>query len=334
MNLKNPLLNINKLIKRLTINSPAKILSLIMAMFLFMFHNINLLKTKTISSKLETENSELIITNIIPESVSVKLRGNESDIANISGDDIITFVDLSSYTEKGAYHVPVQVIKSGGALNIDTLDVSVEPVDILIHLDKSVIKYIKILPGISGKLADGYDFVSEKLNPDQIQIEGPASLMNTISEIRTEPFDISGRYSDFSLLLNLTNPGSFFTFRDNPVIEYSANIRESSIQKLFSDIPINAVNLSEDFSAKIYPETGSVTLHGYYASVNAFVPGNGVLTVDCSQITSEGSFELPVTSNGYTGETDSEDENSDEKSLEIHSYQPEKVTVEITKREN
>jgi YbbR domain-containing protein len=309
-----------------------------MAMFLFMFHNINLLKTKTISSKLKTEGSEFIITNIIPESVSVKLRGNESDIANISGDDIITFVDLNAYTAKGAYHVPVQVIKSGAALNVDTLDVSVEPADILIHLDKSVIKYVKISPGISGKLADGYDFVSEKLNPDQIQIEGPSSLMNTISEITTEPFDISGRYSDFSLLLNLTSPGDFFTFRDNPVIEYSANIRESSIQKLFSDIPINTVNLSEDFLAKIYPETGSVTLRGHYASVNAFVPGDGVLTVDCSQITSEGRFELPVTGGGYTGgvtsSADYGDENSDEKSFEIHSYQPEKVTVEITKREN
>jgi YbbR domain-containing protein len=334
MNLINPLLNINKFIKTFTIDSPAKILSLVMAIFLFMFHNINLLKTKTISSELEIEGEQLIITNVIPESVSVKLRGGENDIANISGSDIITFIDLSSYTVKGSYHVPVKIIKSGSLLNMDTLEVSVEPVDILVNLDSMVIKNLKISPNISGTLAAGYDFASSSVEPDQIQVEGPASLIDTISEIITEPINISGRYSDFSLLSNLANPGRFFTLRGNPVVEYSAKIRESSVQQLFPGININAVNLNENFSAKILPETGSITLRGSYTGINAFVPNGEMLVVDCSTITTEGSFDLPVKTGSIdSGATVSADSAGSIEPIEIYSYQPEKVTVEITKRE-
>ncbi|MDR0409885.1 MAG: hypothetical protein LBH18_05760 [Spirochaetaceae bacterium] len=322
MNLKNQLLNINKIIKIFTVNSPAKILSLALAMFLFMFHNINLLKTKTISSKLETDGAGLIITNTIPENVSVKLRGNESDISGISGNDIITFIDLSAYKEKGVYHVPVKIIKSGVTLDMDTLDLSIEPTDILVHLDKPALKTLKISPNVFGKLAPGYDFISESLEPEQVQIEGPESMINTVSEITTEPLDISGRYQDFSLLLNLAPPGPFFTFRGESSVEYNASIRERSMQKQFSDIPVVAANLPENFTAKILPETGSLTLSGAYTDVIAFVPWKYTLSVDCSAITAEGNYELSVkTAIGNSA-------------LEQQSYQPERVMVEITKQED
>jgi YbbR domain-containing protein len=291
-----------------------------MAIFLFMFHNINLLKIKSISSKLQIETANnLIITNIIPESVNLKLRGNENDIAGISGSEIITFIDLSAYKEPGTYHVPVQIIKSGTALNVDPLEISVEPADISINLDKLAVKSVPVFPDISGKLASGYYIISEKIEPSEIQIEGPEAGINAISEIKTETFDISDRYNDFSLQIELVQPGPSFTFRGNPIVQYSAVVKETSIQKDFSDIYISAVNLNEAFTAKITPETGGITLRGAYAELNAFVPDNGALIVDCSSISEEGTFELNVTPE--IGQP-----------LTLYSYQPEKVTVEITKR--
>jgi hypothetical protein len=216
---------------------------------------------------------------------------------------------------------------------MDTLEVSVEPVDILVNLDSPVIKNLKISPSISGTLADGYDFVSSSVKPDQIQVEGPASLIDNISEIATEPIDVSGRYSDFSLLSNLANPGRFFTLRGDTIVEYRAEIQESSIQQLFPGININAVGLNENFTAKILPETGGITLRGSYAGISAFTPNEKTLVVDCSAITTEGSFELPVTAGGIdSGDAGSADSTGDIKPLEIYAYQPEKVTVEITKR--
>jgi YbbR domain-containing protein len=290
-----------------------------MAIFLFAFHSINLLKTKTISSRLEIEgHTELIITNIVPESVSVRLRGNENDIIDISGEDIITFIDLSPYSVKGTYRAPVQIIKNGRALNTSMLEISVEPVDIKLNLDKAAERYIKVFSNITGSVAPGYELVSGTITPDQVKVGGPASLLEKVTSIATEPLDVSGRYGDFSLMLNLVKPDPLFTIYGGSTVEYRAVVREASIEKDFSDIPVGAVNTEEDFDVKIIPETGSAKIRGSYSGMKSFVTDN-LLTVDCSGIKSEGSFDLPVNVN--IGE-----------SFTVSSYEPETVSVEITKR--
>jgi YbbR domain-containing protein len=316
-----PLLNVDTILKKLTRNSPQKIVSLVMAIFLFMFHNINLLKSKTISSKLQIEGqTNLIITNIIPENVSVTLLGNEEDISGISGDDIITFIDISAYTEKGSYRVPVQIIKAGNVLNIDTLEMSVEPVDIRIQLDNMLRKFVRISPAISGSPAAGYDLVSENVEPSQIQIEGPETSINSIDSVTTVPLDISDRYSDFSTRLEIVIPGQLFTIDGDSHVEYRATIRPAYVSKYFSNISLKAVDLDESFTAEIVPDTGGITLHGKYTDIENFVPADNLLTIDCSKIKDGGDFELPVKvdAGGL---------------FEAASYTPETAVVKVSKRE-
>jgi YbbR domain-containing protein len=289
----------------------------VLAIFLFAFHNLNLLKTKVIASELKIEGTaEMIITRSIPESVSVRLRGIGDDIAEITAADIITYIDLSRYAERGEYRVPVQVIRSGEALNVDTLEISVEPVDIMIQLDKKAYKTVKIVSDITGTAAAGCNIVSENLTPDAAIIEGPASRIENIMSISTEPLDISGRYSDFSVLLTLVKQDPLVTVISGSPVKYSAIVRETGIEKEFSGIPVTAINLSGNFTAKITPESGFARLRGGGAVMENFVPSGDLLTVDCSGITGEGSFTLPVIARADALVTAS-------------FYEPETVTVEI-----
>jgi hypothetical protein len=291
-----------------------------LAIFLFAFHNLNLLKTKVIASELKIEGAlGKAITSAVPESVSVRLRGEEDDIAEISAADIITYIDLSGYTEKGEYRIPVQITKSGAALNADTLEISVEPVDIMIQLDKTAYKSVKILPDITGTAASGCDIVSESLTPDVATVEGPASQIENITSVSTEPFDISGRYNDFSVLLALLKPDPLFTVTSGSSVEYSAAVREAGIEREFSGIPITAVNLRGNFTAKITPESGDARLRGRYSLIKDFIPAGDLLTVDCSGITDEGSFVLPVSVRPDYPFT-------------VSFFEPETVTVEVEVR--
>jgi YbbR domain-containing protein len=292
----------------------------VLAIFLFAFHNLNLLKTKVIAVELKIEGAAgMIITRSIPESVSVRLRGGGDDIAEISAADITAYIDLSEYAEKGEYRVPVKIIKSGAALNVDTLEISVEPVDIMIQLDRAAYKSVKISPDITGTTAPGYDIVSENLTPNSAMIEGPASQMENVMSISTEPLDISGRYNDFSVMLALVKPEPLFTVISGSHVRYSATVREYGIEKEFSSIPITAVNLRDDFTVKITPESGAVRLRGGRSLIENFTPDGDMLTVDCSGITGEGSFTLPVGARP-------------DDSFSTSFFEPETVTVEVETR--
>jgi YbbR domain-containing protein len=292
-----------------------------MAIFLFAFHNLNLLTTTTMSSKLLIEgHTDLIITNTVPDNIKLTLRGDGKTIADISENDIKTFIDLSPYKAKGSYRVPVKMIKSGGALNADTLEISVEPIDVMIQFDNTAEKNINVSPVISGSPAAGYDLASEKVTPEQLKVEGPASLISRINTIVTESFDISDRYEDFSVLLNVVSPGRLFTIHGGDTVEYSAVIRPAYIEKEFSPVTLTVLNLNKNFTAKITPETGSVTLRGQYSDIKNFNPEAVPLTVDCSDIDSPGTFNIPVNV-------------SDIKPLEASVYTPETATITITNRE-
>lgn len=289
-------MSVSRLLEKLTAHGPAKVLSLAMAIFLFAFHSINLLKTRTIASDLQIEGATgLIITNIIPERVSVRLRGVEKDIADISGGDIITYIDLSRYSVKGSHNVPIQVIKSGAALDVDPLEISVEPSDIQIRLDNKAAKRVKITPVVFGRPAEGFDLVSEAVSPDEALLEGPAMLIDKVSVITTESLDITNRYTDFSVMLPLVRPSPLFSIVGSSQVEYSAKIAPALVSKVFAGIPIAVRNLDGRFTASLAPEAAAIRISGSYAEAEGFVPPEEFLFVDCSGIEEVGRVELPVT---------------------------------------
>jgi YbbR domain-containing protein len=312
-------LNVNKLLKKILENWPAKILSLSLAIFLFVFHNINLLKTKNIISPLKVEGvSRYIITGRIPSEIKVELRSDDKTLSSIGETDIITYIDLSKYTAEGTYRLPVQIIKNGNALVAETLEISVEPDDITIRLEKRETKTVSIVPQFQGVLAGGFDLASGTLTPDTVQLEGPVTLVNSISSVTTEAIDISGRSSDFSAMVILVSPASQITLQDT-LVNFHAKVRSVYVEKDFSDLPIDALMLDEKFEAEIVPRTAVIKLHGTAADFGEYVPAENLLTLDCSAIVEAGTYQLALTVN--TPEQ-----------FSLVSYEPEVVTVEVRER--
>jgi hypothetical protein len=64
------------------------------------------------------------------------LRGEGDLIKNVMESDIEAYVDISRYTEKGVYNVPVQVRRNGTAFNAEGLETTPDPREINMELGK------------------------------------------------------------------------------------------------------------------------------------------------------------------------------------------------------
>ncbi|MCL2128622.1 MAG: CdaR family protein, partial [Treponema sp.] len=103
-------MNVNKLIIKITENWPAKVLSVALAIILFVFHRMNTLTTRPISVPLAIETgSTMTPASSYPQSVRVNLRGEDDDIKSIADSDIEAYVDFSRYESEGLYRAPVQI---------------------------------------------------------------------------------------------------------------------------------------------------------------------------------------------------------------------------------
>ena len=289
-------MNTRKLILSLAENWPAKVLSVALALILFVFHEMSTLTTRTIIIPLAVEtNSALTPGSAYPRSVRVRLRGESEGVKSILDSDVEAYLDLSGHESEGQYRAPVQIRRKGSALVPEPLEITVNPLEVSVNLDKRVNKNIPLAASIQGNVADGFELITYSVSPDEIAVSGPLRIMEAINDIKTDPIDIEGRKSDFNVMVNIANPNPLLlSIRGDAYAEFRCVIRPSVPVRNIDGITIEITGLGPHLESDLDGRTGSVRLEAAPSLLDNFTAGPGFFSVDCSGITEPGTYTLPV----------------------------------------
>ena len=315
------MIDIKKLTIKIAENWPAKVLSLVAAIFLFAFHRMSDLQERNFSVPLRLDIAgNLMPGSNYPQNVRIIIRGGNS-IYNISAADVEALVDLSKYSEPGIYKAQVQIQRKGGAAENDILEISADPAEISLELDTRISKTVPIVPNYQGYPVQGYEMVSFSLVPNQAVIDGPEKLLASITELKTEYIDLRGQNSDFTAQYRIENQNPLITIRGDRTIEFKGFIKELILINNFENLPINIRNLGENFTAVINPPLASVRVYGVQSMLDGINTDMVTLSIDCRDISDRGLYEMPVVVEAANN-------------IEIDRVEPEIVQVEINFREN
>ncbi|MDR2143690.1 MAG: hypothetical protein LBP29_04910 [Treponema sp.] len=273
---------------------PVKVLSIVAAIILFVFHRLGSIQERFFSVPLRLEiGNNLVPSSSYPRNIRVTLKGDANSIYPVAEDDIEAYLDLTRYREPGSFKTAIQIRKKGTAMEVENLEIIVEPMEIAIDLDTKLSKYVPIAPNLAGSPEKGYELVSYILEPNQMVIDGPLNLINSVAELSTDAIDLQSRNEDFTVHLKIVNPNPLVVIRGDGMTEFRGFIRESIMIRSFDDIPIFVTGLSGNF---LTPETGfgSIRLEGAQRLVEVFEPREDTLSVDASDITGPGEYVLPV----------------------------------------
>jgi YbbR domain-containing protein len=286
---------IRPLIAAIAEDWPAKVISIALAIVLFVFHRMGLLEERFFSVPLtvETDNA-LVAAGPYPGMIRITLRGDANSIYPIIEDDIHAYINFEKYTRPGTYRAPVQIHKKGTALRAETLEISVDPLEVVLVLDERVRKTVPVKVRFRGALEPGYEMGETMLNPAHVDIEGPRGLLANVRELSTEFIELSGRSGDFSATVRLVNPEPLLIIRGNGLIEFHGAVQEQLRVQNFEDLPIRIDNLDDQFSGELEIDRGSVRIEGGENIFDKLQEQDVSLSVDCSSIDSTGEFLLPV----------------------------------------
>lgn len=134
------------------------------------------------------QDPSLVITGELPESVRLTIRAPQSvwNQLSASPDSIRAILDLSGVTA-GQHRVTPQI-------QIDARParaVTVDPSSIVLTLEPLVSRGLSLQTSLSGQPAVGYQAGDLKLEPQEVQISGPETLVSTVTRARVV-IDISG----------------------------------------------------------------------------------------------------------------------------------------------
>ncbi|MBI9102977.1 MAG: hypothetical protein JEY99_11210 [Spirochaetales bacterium] len=300
---------------------PAKIMSFAAAIFLFLFHSVTSLEERYFTVPLQIEVSEgYVVSGAYPHSVRVTLRGNEETIYRILEEDVSVYADFSSHQSEGLFRSPVEFEGLGTAAEAGSLEISVEPNELTLEIEKNIRKNVEVFPSMTGLPAKGYDMTQFFVNPNTVQVEGPRSHLKELSTVLTETIDLTGRTNDFTQRVALSNEDPYLVFPGESSVEFLGIIRATILVKDFEDVGMVWLDLDEDLVIDILPEGGSIKLQGAQTSLESLNPADLFISVDCSSIKGPGIHIVDVRPEVPPG-------------VNVLDWSPEKITLNIIERQ-
>ncbi len=268
---------------------PAKIISLAAAALLFLFYRVNTMDERFFSVPLQVDPpAGLAISKPYPKSARVTLRGKEEAIFSVIEEDVEVYADFGRFQSEGQFRVPIRVVRRGSSLNIEPLDIRVEPAEISVTLEQRIEKTVNLEAVIRGSPPAGYDLVQHTLVPDRVQISGPRSLVNSVETIQLEEIDLEGRIEDFTEQLMILEESSLLDYSQQRAVMFRGIVREAVIIKTFEGVDIISIDLSPDLRLAEPLPNGSVRIQGNQRSIEALPPEKLRLVIDCGEIEKPG----------------------------------------------
>lgn len=276
-------------------NWPAKVLSIVAAIVLFMVYRINVLEERFFSVPLKViTNEKYIPSGPYPRNVRITLRGNRDEVFLILEEDIEATLDISLYQTEGQFKSPVLIEKKGTALEIDPLEIKVDPYEITLALEEKASKTLEVFPSIAGYPVHGYELAQYYLNPTYVRVEGPRKRISEMRTILTEEIDMSGKKENFTVRVRLAVDDPLLHFPGGNVVEFNGIVQESVILKTFEEVEIITLDLDPGFTVAGANFKGLIRVQGSQLILEDTRPEEVRLVIDCSRIVDEGTYLLPV----------------------------------------
>jgi len=290
-----PLASKSRLGRRLFENWPAKVIALAVAVVVVLLSDIAGVGERYFSVPLELRLSESLVPGEpYSNRVRVTLRGDEEEIFRVLEDDILAHADFSGHEQDGVYRAPIELRKQGTALDVDALEITVEPLTITVTLEEKLISSIEVVPNLIGFPPPGYELTDYRLSPTQVAVVGPRSRVEGLSSILTEVIDLARRQEDYSVRIRLEKPDELLDFPGGDVVDFRALITETVVQSIFEDVEITIIDLDPTFRVVSPLPIGTIRVQGKQLDLEGIPDARVSIIVDASSVDQPGTYELPT----------------------------------------
>lgn len=288
-------MNIKHLLDRILDKWPAKVICLVIAIFLYFFHQASLIESKTFVVPLQIiEDGIVMHIGNAPTSVSVVVKAGEENIKTVLPTDISASISLDTITEKGTYKLPVKLTLSESLMTYDPFEVKLKDDSVTIDVDRRAIKYVPIVPSVVGEVAHGYEIDSISMNPSTVEISGPESLVNATEQVFSTRLNVSNAEINFSTETSCQQLNKLLTVMDEGPIKAEITIKPKQMERLFDSVPIEVLNLSDSLEIKEELPLVSIKISGSMPVLENYILSKHAVQINLHDISEPGLYELPL----------------------------------------
>jgi len=249
-----------------------------------------------------------------PETITVV--GTEAQVNRLDSARVTVFLNNVSETVVTS-PAPIFYDRQGRVASTSGLkSVGDEEVEVTIPVQESADfaeKFIEV--DWSGAPADGYRLLSINVNPPSVLVQGLPTRLSEVTQLKTEPIDITGLTDTFTQTVTLNVPEGL-SLDEVQVVSVTVEIEPILTTGVYNR-PAEVQGLEDDLVATVDPEEVRVVVFGPLPVLDSLAEDEVRVTVDAFGLLTgtyslEPSVSLP------------------DRGIELRSIQPPLVTVSIT----
>lgn len=284
-----------QVIDKIIQNFPQKLISFVMALMLFALYRVSLYKTVTISVPIQIiQDKSMCVSGRTDFACRVTVRSTPENIASITEKNIQATADISWLSQTGTYNVMVNASLSSDTPDLEPVELRVWPEHIQVKIEKTVLSYVPIQPLLSGSVAKGYEITNCIATPDTVLVSGPESIVSSLEYINTQKVDVAGQKSSASKKVALLNINSHIKIEEQKTVNVFLQVEPKISTRQFLSKPIELVELDDRFVATSVIPKIDFELKGPVLLLDDIIEDVKLASVDCKNISKEGTYELPV----------------------------------------
>lgn len=190
------------------------------------------------------------------ESAFVTVEGVQASVRALRAAKLAITVDLHTATE-GEVQVELSD-RSVENLPAQVRVKEIQPASLKLMLDRIQSRRVRVTAATRGEPAAGYKLVSVKVEPERVDLVGPGSVLQTLSEVKTDAVDVNGLRDDAEFEVGLALK------KDQLRPEKTSHIKvKVSIAAMVKERKVEAVPVTIDVPGwRTAVTTVSVTLNG------------------------------------------------------------------------
>lgn len=228
-------------------------IALFIAISLWFIVNLNRDFNVTVQVPVQLSNlpDDQILSNSIPDQVSVNVSGEGWQLITVYNNPPRILLNAENQNINLAEQVRNQI----GAFN-DINIIQVQPATITIETEQKATKTVLLQSQVDISLRGQYGFLSEpKLSPDSVNVTGPASLIDQISEWQTRQIELTNVNGSLTREIPLETPeGNISVEPSSATLSLEiAEFTEAEVR-----VPIRTRNLPSDQAVTYNPSSVTV----------------------------------------------------------------------------
>ena len=288
-------MKVKQFVDKLMDNWPVKVVCFVMALFFYVFYRVSILDRKSFAVPLTVlaENG-MVVASSCPSDVKVTVRSTPEAVSTLRETDFTAFLNLNFIAKPGEYTLPIELQLSDRALLAEPLEIKTSPSELKIVVEEKTSAFVRVKPLTSGEVARGYEIKAIQVEPELVEVIGPASLVGGLSRVQSRLLNVGNAKASFAQQVAVESPGSYFKIADGTKVTMTVVVSPIITSRTFEKVGVTISKLSENLVTDDYVSPFAVTLSGPLLRIESLKAESITITANCSKILEPGTFEVPL----------------------------------------